>query len=63
MPKSSGMPALHVDQPVKGRIITSGSPNVFIGCTALGKADSGSACRPKGGGRVNPLPGANRSIR
>ncbi|SDU35258.1 RHS repeat-associated core domain-containing protein [Halopseudomonas salegens] len=58
MSESSGMPAGHVGQQVKGGAIVTGSPNVFIGCTALGKADSASACKPLCGDPVNPLLGA-----
>ena len=54
----SGMPAGHVGQNVKNDVIVTGSPNVFIGSTVIGKACSASACEPQCGNPVNPLLGA-----
>ncbi|WP_092385399.1 DUF6531 domain-containing protein [Halopseudomonas salegens] len=58
MSESSGMPAGHVGQQVKGGAIVTGSPNVYIGCSALGKADCASGLFPQVGDPVNPLLGA-----
>ncbi|CAH0174449.1 putative deoxyribonuclease RhsA [Pseudomonas sp. Bi70] len=53
----SGLPVSHIGHKVAGSVIVSGSPNVFVGSTAVGKADRPSACSPATGQPVNPMLG------
>lgn len=53
----SGLPVSHIGHKVAGSVIVSGSPNVFVGSTAVGKADRPSACGPATGQPVNPMLG------
>ena len=53
----SGLPVSHIGHKVAGSVIVSGSPNVFVGSTAVGKADRPSACSPAAGQPVNPMLG------
>lgn len=53
----SGLPVSHIGHKVAGSVITTGSPNVFVGSAAVGQADRPSACSPATGQPVNPMLG------
>ncbi|WP_428844734.1 hypothetical protein, partial [Pseudomonas aeruginosa] len=40
----SGLPVSHVGEKVSGGVISTGSPTVHVGSSAVGLADRGSAC-------------------
>lgn len=58
MSESAGLPVSHIGHEVAGAVIVTGSPNVFVGSTAVGMADQASACSPTNGHPVNPILGA-----
>ncbi|WP_175563164.1 hypothetical protein, partial [Pseudomonas aeruginosa] len=42
----SGLPVSHVGEKVSGGVISTGSPTVHVGSSAVGLADRASACVP-----------------
>ncbi|WP_263141514.1 hypothetical protein, partial [Pseudomonas sp. RIT-PI-AD] len=58
MAESAGLPVSHIGHEVAGQYIVTGSPNVFVGSTAVGMADQPSSCSPAVGQPVNPILGA-----
>lgn len=55
----SGLPVSHVGEKVSGGVISTGSPTVHVGSSAVGLADRVSACVPLVG--QPPLPTASIS--
>ncbi|MFU3619049.1 RHS repeat-associated core domain-containing protein [Pseudomonas paraeruginosa] len=53
----SGLPVSHVGEKVSGGVISTGSPTVHVGSSAVGLADRVSACVPLVGKPVNPMLG------
>ncbi|MGP9827725.1 RHS repeat-associated core domain-containing protein [Ectopseudomonas khazarica] len=58
MTESAGLPVSHIGHEVVEAVIVTGSPNVFVGSTAVGMADQPTACAPSVGQPVNPILGA-----
>ncbi len=54
----SGLPVSHVGEKVSGGVISTGSPTVHVGSSAVGLADRVSACVPLVGKPVNPMLGS-----
>ncbi|EME5356882.1 type VI secretion system effector Tse5 [Pseudomonas aeruginosa] len=54
----SGLPVSHVGEKVSGGVISTGSPTVHVGSSAVGLADRASACVPLVGKPVNPMLGS-----
>ncbi|MBG4704208.1 hypothetical protein I5F65_21720, partial [Pseudomonas aeruginosa] len=53
----SGLPVSHVGEKVSGGVISTGSPTVHVGSSAVGRAARGSAGGPVVGKPVHPLLG------
>ncbi|WP_263147140.1 hypothetical protein [Pseudomonas sp. RIT-PI-AD] len=61
MAASAGLPVSHIGHEVAGQYIVTGSPNVFVGSTAVAWPISPRSPRP-GAGRNRPQPWQPRPV-